>query len=88
MARTIPFYIVQLPGQKNVSNNPRVREEQATILSLPNTGMAVTIDTGEPTNVHPHNKEPVADRLTRIALANFYGRKIEYSGADVQIDEN
>ncbi len=75
-----PFYIVQLPGQKNVSNNPRVREEQATILSLPNTGMAVTIDTGEPTNVHPHNKEPVGDRLARIALAKIYGRKIEYSG--------
>jgi len=75
-----PFYIVQLPGQKNVSNNPRIREEQATVLSLPHTGMAVTIDTGEPTNVHPHNKAPVGDRLARIALANVYGRKIAFSG--------
>ena len=75
-----PFYIVQLPGQKNVSNNPRVREEQATVLSLPKTGMAVTIDTGEATNVHPKNKAPVGDRLARLALANVYGKQIEYSG--------
>ena len=75
-----PFYIVQLPGQKNTSNNPRVREEQATILALPHTGMAVTIDTGEERNVHPVNKEPVCDRLARIALADAYGRKLEYSG--------
>ena len=75
-----PFYLVQLPGQQNISNNPRIREEQAGVLALPNTGMAVTIDTGEAKNVHPHNKEPLGDRLTRIALANTYGRKIEYYG--------
>ena len=75
-----PFYLVQLPGQQNLSNNPRIREEQAAVLAVPNTGMAVTIDTGEAKNVHPHNKEPVGDRLTRIALANTYGRKIEFSG--------
>ncbi|MGA2229325.1 MAG: sialate O-acetylesterase [Tepidisphaeraceae bacterium] len=75
-----PFFIVQLPGQKNLSNNPLVREGQAAVLSLPNTEMAVTIDIGEANNVHPHNKEPLGDRLTRIALAKTYGRDIEYSG--------
>jgi len=75
-----PFYLVQLPGQQNISNNPRIREEQASVLTVPNTGMAVTIDTGEAKNVHPHNKEPLGDRLTRIALANTYGKKIEFSG--------
>jgi len=75
-----PFYVVQLPGQQNVSNNPLVREEQAKILSLPNTGMAVVLDTSEAKNVHPHNKEPLGDRLSKIALANVYGKKIEYSG--------
>jgi len=75
-----PFYLVQLPGQQNISNNPRIREEQASVLVLPNTAMAVTIDTGEARNVHPKNKEPLGDRLTRIALANVYGRKIEYYG--------
>ncbi|MGD1031745.1 MAG: sialate O-acetylesterase [Opitutaceae bacterium] len=75
-----PFYIVQLPGQENISNNPRIREEQMAVLSLPNTGMAVTIDIGEARNVHPHNKEPLGERLTRIALANAYGRKLEAYG--------
>jgi sialate O-acetylesterase len=75
-----PFYVVQLAALKNVSNNPMVREAQSAILSLPNTAMAVTIDIGDPDNVHPKNKEPLGDRLTRIALANTYGRKIEYSG--------
>ena len=75
-----PFYVVQLAALKNVSNNPMVREQQAAILSLPKTGMAVTIDIGDPTNVHPRNKEPLGYRLTDIALANVYGRKIEYAG--------
>jgi sialate O-acetylesterase len=75
-----PFYAVQLPALQNTSNNPRVREGQAAIASLPNAGFAVTIDIGEPTNVHPHNKEPLGDRLMRMALANVYHRNIEYSG--------
>jgi sialate O-acetylesterase len=76
----LPFYCVQLPPLKNTSNNPMVREGQAKLLSLPNTGMAVTLDVGDPANVHPKDKEPVGDRLSRIALANVYGRKIEFSG--------
>jgi sialate O-acetylesterase len=75
-----PFIIVQLPGQKNISNNPRIREEQQTVLDLPNTGMAVTIDTGETNNVHPRNKAPTGYRLMLIALAKAYGQNIEYSG--------
>jgi sialate O-acetylesterase len=82
-----PFYICQLaplkpwPNRPDTwFNNPDVREAQATVLSLPNTGMAVTIDIGDPVNIHPKDKQDVADRLTRIALANTYGRKIEYSG--------
>jgi sialate O-acetylesterase len=75
-----PFYAVQLPALKNVSNNPMVREGQAQILSLPNSGFAVTIDVGDPDNVHPKDKEPVGERLALIALATAYGRKLEYSG--------
>ena len=75
-----PFYIVQLAGQEAASNSPRVREAQATVLTLPNTGMAVATDIGERKNVHPKNKQDVGDRLARIALANVYGRKIEFSG--------
>jgi sialate O-acetylesterase len=76
-----PFFEVQLPALKNVSNNPLVREQQAEILSLPNTGMAVTIDIGDPANVHPKNKEPLGYRLEVLALAKAYGDKnMEYSG--------
>ena len=75
-----PFYVVQLPALENISNNPLVREGQATVLSLRHTAMAVTIDIGDPKDVHPHNKAPLGERLTRIAMANVYGRKLEYSG--------
>jgi sialate O-acetylesterase len=75
-----PFYAVQLPPQANVSNNPMVREQQAEILSLPKTGLAITLDIGEEHNVHPHNKAPLGERLTKIALANVYGKKIEFYG--------
>jgi sialate O-acetylesterase len=76
----LPFYVVQLPALGNISNNPLVREGQAAVLSLPHAGMAVTIDIGDPKDVHPHNKAPLGERLTRMAMANVYGRKLEYSG--------
>jgi sialate O-acetylesterase len=75
-----PFYIVQLAGQEAASNRPEVREAQATVLQIPKTGMAVATDIGEAKNVHPKNKQDVGDRLSRIALANVYGDKIEFSG--------
>ena len=42
--------------------------------------MAVAMDVGEKKNVHPKNKQDLADRLARIARANVYGEKIEYRG--------
>jgi len=91
-----PFYICQLaplkpwPNRPDTwYNNPDVREAQATVLALPNTGMAVTIDIGDPVNIHPKDKQDVADRLTRIALAKTYGRDLEYSGpvyASMQVE--
>ena len=76
----LPFYYVQLAALQNVSNNPAVREAQAQLLKLPKTGMAVTIDIGDPKLVHAKNKEPLGERLTAIALAKTYGRKMEYTG--------
>lgn len=75
-----PFLEVQLAALNNVSNNPMVREQQAKLLELPNTGMAVTIDVGDPNNVHPKDKEPVGDRLAVLALHKAYGREMEDSG--------
>jgi sialate O-acetylesterase len=76
----LPFYFCQLAALQNNSNNPEVRAMQAEALKLPKTAMVVTIDIGDPKNVHPQNKQDVSDRLTRIALANVYGRKVEFSG--------
>jgi len=77
-----PFYFVQLANFKAGPNNrwPEVREAQRDTLALANTGMAVTIDIGNPDDIHPRNKQEVGARLARWALANVYGQQIESSG--------
>jgi sialate O-acetylesterase len=75
-----PFYFVQLAAEDANSNRPEVREAQAQALKVPNTAMAVAMDIGEKTNVHPKNKQDLCDRLARIARANVYGERIESSG--------
>lgn len=82
--RELPFYFVQLAALDNASNSPQVREWQAEALKVPHTGMVVTLDVGDKKDVHPHNKAPVGDRLARLALANVYGKKIEFSGPRFQ----
>jgi sialate O-acetylesterase len=58
-----------------------VREAQLmTWLSVPRTGMAVTIDVGDAWDIHPANKEPVADRLLLQARQVAYGEKAVASG--------
>ena len=50
-----------------------LREAQTmTMKALPNTGEAVIIDIGEGKDIHPKNKEDVAKRLARWALAETY----------------
>jgi sialate O-acetylesterase len=44
-----------------------------TMTRLPNTGEAVIIDIGEGRDIHPRNKQDVAKRLARWALAKDYG---------------
>jgi sialate O-acetylesterase len=84
-----PFYFVQLanyhpawpgPGQRSEDEWAELREAQTMTLALPETGMAVTIDIGEPTDIHPRNKQEVGRRLALAALARTYGRELEFSG--------
>jgi sialate O-acetylesterase len=77
-----PFLFVQLPNWIADPRNqwPEVREAQRQSLVLRNTGMAVTIDVGDPANLHPPDKQDVGARLALIARAQVYGEKIEYSG--------
>ena len=79
------FYFVQLPNlyrqpEPSKSGWAELREAQLMTLSLPNTGMAVTIDIGDPKNLHPTNKKDVGFRLALIARAKVYGSQIEFSG--------
>ena len=57
-----------------------LREAQLMALSLPNTGMAVTIDIGEAHDIHPQNKQEVGRRLGLAARRIAYGEKLVYSG--------
>jgi sialate O-acetylesterase len=82
-----PFYIVSLPEFEHRSETPKdstwaeTRESQAmTAAKVPNTCLAITIDTGDPDNLHPTEKEPVGDRLALCALAKHYGKDVVYSG--------
>jgi sialate O-acetylesterase len=59
---------------------PVIREAQRRSLSVANTAMAVTIDVGDPDNVHPPDKQTVATRLAVAARALAYGENVEYSG--------
>lgn len=75
----LPFYFVQLPGYRAPKHEPAdsswasMRQAQARTLALPQTGMAVTIDVGEADDVHPRDKQTVAERLLRLALVRTYG---------------
>ena len=53
-----------------------MREAMLKTLSLPKTGMAVTIDIGEAKDIHPKNKQEVGRRLSLWALGTVYGRKV------------
>ena len=67
-----PFLYVQLPSL-NRPEWPRFRDGQRRALhQLENLGMAVTIDTGHPTNVHPALKKPAGQRLAKWALGTTY----------------
>ncbi len=85
--QNMPFYIVSLAGFTQRRDVPgddgwaELREAQAGVASsVHNSGLAVTIDIGDPADIHPRNKKDVGERLALIALANHYGRKVVFSG--------
>jgi len=58
----------------------QLRDQQLKTLEMTNTAMAVTIDIGDPDDVHPTDKVDVGLRLARAARALTYGDKVEYNG--------
>ena len=76
-----PFYFVQIsPFNYRGLNSAFLREAQLETTSLKKTGMAVTMDIGNLTDIHPKNKQEVGRRLALWALANDYGRDVSHSG--------
>ena len=83
-----PFYIVSLPAFMHRQDQPpraggwaEMREAQAMAArTVKNAAMAVTVDTGDPDNIHPPDKKVVGQRLARCALAGYYGERIPYQG--------
>jgi len=78
----IPFLYVQISNFKSnaTENWPVIREAQRRSLAVANTAMAVTIDVGNPDNVHPADKQTVGARLALAARAVAYGENVEYAG--------
>jgi sialate O-acetylesterase len=81
-----PFVFVQLANFMKADSLPvesawaELREAQTKTLSLPNTGMAVTIDVGDAADIHPKNKQTVGNRLALAALKVAYHKELVYSG--------
>ncbi len=75
----MPFYFVQLSS----INRPTwgtFRDSQNRLQCIPNTGMVVSSDLGNPTDVHPKQKWKIGKRLSLVALAKKYGKNLRYSG--------
>ena len=83
-----PFYWVQLASYTPATDDPaggngyaRIRDAQRKAINrIPKTGMAVAIDVGNPSDIHPKAKLFVGERLALWALAKDYGKDIVCSG--------
>ena len=79
---SFPFLFVQISSFTSDETEAWaiIREAQRRSLSVANTAMVVTMDIGDPDNVHPADKQTVGARLVLAARAVAYGENIEYSG--------
>ena len=83
----LAFLVVQLPDYGARSSTPvesgwaEVREaERLAVAGDKHAGLAVTIDVGDPNNLHPTDKQSVGIRLARAARHVIYGESIFPSG--------
>jgi sialate O-acetylesterase len=82
----LPFYYVQIApfgyGGEAGARAAFLREAQTLAMEqCQHVGMAVTMDIGDPKDIHPSNKQDVGKRLALWALAKTYGRSdIDPSG--------
>ena len=82
----LPFLFVQLAGYSSDPADPsdapwaELREAQQAAVALPRTGMATAVDIGNMEDVHPKNKQEVAQRLALVAAGVAYGEDVLASG--------
>jgi sialate O-acetylesterase len=69
-----PFYYCQIAPYTygNPAEGAALRDAQRRTLSVPNTGMVVTSDIGDTSDIHPRNKQDVGLRLANLALVKHY----------------
>jgi sialate O-acetylesterase len=86
-AGALPVLVVQLPNYGPWPTRPsesgwaEVREAQRrAMLGDPAAALVVTIDVGDPRDLHPANKQAVGARLARAARSRAYGESIAPSG--------
>jgi sialate O-acetylesterase len=80
---SFPFYFVQIAPfayEGDTGQAGALRDAQRLTLAKTDTGMAVTMDIGDPADIHPLKKREVGERLALWALAKTYGRELECSG--------
>lgn len=83
--RQFPFYFVQLPSWLAEQTKPVERDAAWAVSreamrrvaqTVPNTGTAVSIDTGDTILLHPTDKKPIGLRLAYLALCKTYGKDV------------
>ncbi|MFH6956717.1 GDSL-type esterase/lipase family protein [Flavobacterium aquidurense] len=81
---SLPFYYVQLSGTDRPTW-PSFRDAQNKLQKIiPNSGMAISSDYGDSTNVHPIRKKQIGDRLALLALKYTYGKNSAANGPSAQ----
>tara|TARA_R110002126_G_scaffold5647_6_gene30270 strand:+ start:3603 stop:5480 length:1878 start_codon:yes stop_codon:yes gene_type:complete len=74
-AQIAPF---SMPGDEG--QFAELREAQALALTNRWTGMVVTMDIGDPNNIHPDGKDVVGHRFARFARREVYEQTVEANG--------
>ena len=90
VADDFPFIVTQLPSWnppqtkavEGVEAPWAVNREMMRLASqeLPNMGLVVSVDTGDPIKLHPKNKRPIGIRHALFALENVYAKDVIGSG--------
>lgn len=81
-----PFYYCQIaPYNYGGLSSAWFRDAQSKCMAIPNTGMAVLMDSDSPNGIHPPKKKDAGERLALWALAKTYGmEKVMYKSPEVK----